>query len=77
MVVVCRGALPTGVTNPAAAAVVPETVLARGCTADIGVGGGFFGVANFSALARGTNIPELSVEAVKYRIPATLPSFFP
>lgn len=70
VVVVWRGR-PTGVTNPVE---VPEIARARDWDFD---DMGFSAGASFSALPRGTNIPDVGVDAVKYRIPATLPSFFP
>jgi hypothetical protein len=63
---------PTGVTKLFE---VPEIVRARGCAEEAGVG--FFGVATFSAFDRGMNIPDVGVDVEKYRIPETLPSFFP
>jgi len=74
LVVCCRGR-PTGVTNPPLFVVVPEIVRARGWAEDSG--DGLLGTMIFSALLRGTNIPEEGVEVEKYRIPATLPSFLP
>ena len=71
----CRGR-PTGVTNPPfVVAVVPEIVRARGCGTERGEC--LLGTMIFSALVRGRNIPDEGVEVEKYRIPATLPSFFP
>ena len=69
---VCRGRA-TGVTNPRF--VLPEIARERGCVAERGEG--LLGTMIFSALVRGTNIPDEGVEVEKYRIPATLPSFFP
>jgi hypothetical protein len=50
-------------------------VRARGWVEEAGVG--FLGVGSFSAFDRGINIPDVGVDVEKYRIPATLPSFFP
>ena len=72
--VVCRGR-PTGVTNPPFVVVAPEIVRARECGTERGEG--LLGTMIFSALVRGINIPDEGVEVEKYRIPATLPSFFP
>jgi len=67
----CRAfaAVVVGVIN---SGVGPETVRPRGAGLSVGVG-----VWTFSALERGTNIPEMGVVVEKYRIPETLPSFFP
>lgn len=73
--VLARGGFPTGVTNPFE---VVEIVRFRAVVVGVDsfCGGGGGGVS-FSAFASGTNMPEFDADAVKYRTPATLPSFFP
>ena len=59
---------------------VPETVRERGWVVvvdEVVAVEGFVGTATFSAFVKGTNIPEVGVDVIKYRTPATLPSFFP
>ena len=65
-----RGGFPTGVTKPFE--LFPEIVRRVAVRGESFAGGG-----SFSAFVRGTNIPDVDVDAVKYRTPATLPSFLP